>query len=94
MPELKDDDESLQEMRDIFKTYDSDGSGELDEEEFVQVLVSAGWEQAEALGIFQEVNTDGEGGVGLEEFEAWWKGQLGREVGTACLSAGSSTTPC
>ena len=62
------------------QSYDTDGSGELDEGEFVQVLVSAGWDQAEALDVFFEVNSDGEGGVGLEEFEAWWKGLLEREV--------------
>ena len=56
------------------QSYDTDGSGELDEDEFVEVLMSAGWEQAEAHEVYSDVNTDGEGGVGLDEFEAWWKG--------------------
>ena len=42
--------------------------------------MSAGWEPSEALKVFNDVNSDGEGGVGIEEFEAWWKGLLEREV--------------
>jgi hypothetical protein len=38
--------------------------------------MSAGWDEDEAHCVFNEVNTDGEGGVGLDEFEAWWKGKL------------------
>lgn len=36
IPELNDNEKSLDEMRRIFQHYDDDGSGELDEEEFVK----------------------------------------------------------
>ncbi len=32
----------------------------------------SGWSNDKAEEVFDEVNTDGEGGVGIEEFENWW----------------------
>lgn len=55
----------------IFTVYDADGSGELDKDEFVAALECAGFNDAEAEDIFDQVNTDGGDGVGIEEFEAW-----------------------
>lgn len=78
----------------IFMVFDSDGSGELDKDEFVKALGHAGgnrqiqlsgihrdvsvilcsdpgFNEAEADDIFDQVNTDGGDGVGIEEFEAW-----------------------
>lgn len=34
--------QQLQELRDIFAVYDDDGSGELDEPEFIEALIAAG----------------------------------------------------
>ena len=34
-------------------------------------MVQAGWDPSAALGAFYNVNTDGQGGVGIEEFENW-----------------------
>ncbi len=42
--------------------------------------------------MFYEVNTDGEGGVSLEEFEAWWKGLLEKEVRAAGGTGGTACT--
>ena len=47
-------------------------SGELDEEELICVLTDVGFETSEAQAIYQQVNSDGEGGVSLEEFEDWF----------------------
>ena len=33
---------------------------------------TSGFDEAEARGIFHEVNTDGSGGVGIDEFKTWW----------------------
>lgn len=74
IPELRDDEKGLTEMRQIFNTFDTLHCGELDEEQFVMALQSAGFEADDALKVFYDVNTDGEGGVSLDEFEAWWKG--------------------
>eukprot|EP00798_Chlamydomonas_sp_ICE-L_P021011 gene21011-27871_t len=52
--------------------YDTDGSGSLDEQEFVSVLMLCGFEEAESHRIFHEVDVDGGGGLDLEEFETWW----------------------
>lgn len=48
-----------------------DGSGELDSEEFVAALGAAGFDEDEAQEIYEKVNTDGDGGVSIEEFEQW-----------------------
>lgn len=42
MPELQVEDMMLEEILTLFKLYDTDGSGELDEEEFVNALAAAG----------------------------------------------------
>ena len=72
LPDLAVDKDLLEEIKGIFKVYDSDNSGELDQEEFVTVLGLAGFSASEATKIFMEVNTDGGEGVGLDEFEEWW----------------------
>jgi len=72
MDELEDDEKTFKEIRDIFSMYDSDGSGELDESEFIEVLKATGFTEEEAELIFKEVNTDGDGGVSIAEFETWW----------------------
>eukprot|EP00798_Chlamydomonas_sp_ICE-L_P018734 gene18734-25265_t len=61
IPELNDDDQALQEIREIYAAFDTDdGSGELDEDEFVEVLLMAGFGEEEAKKAFNE------------EFETWW----------------------
>jgi len=72
IPELEDDEKMLQEIRDIFAVYDTDGSGQLDESEFVAGLCNVGFAEEEATQIYNEVDVDGEGGVSAVEFEAWW----------------------
>lgn len=36
------------------------------------VASDAGWNVEDAHTAFLEVNTDGQGGVSLDEFEQWW----------------------
>lgn len=47
-------------------------SGELDEGELICVLKDVGFEAEEARAIYKQVDSDGEGGVSLEEFEEWF----------------------
>ena len=65
------DEKMLQEIKQIFAMFDQDGSGELDKGEFVSALGCAGFEEEEAISMFDQVNADGGDGVGIEEFEAW-----------------------
>ncbi len=51
--------------------YDVDGSGELDEDELVNVLGVAGFTEEEAHAIFKEVDVDKGGSVSMDEFETW-----------------------
>ncbi|GAX84015.1 hypothetical protein CEUSTIGMA_g11440.t1 [Chlamydomonas eustigma] len=67
------DDKALAEIRDLFKIFDADGSGELDRDEFIELLQTAGWSEEDAIEIFEEVDEDGGGSIGLDEFEHWWE---------------------
>ena len=42
IPNLTADDRALKEIRDLFAMYDADGSGELDRDEFIDLLQTAG----------------------------------------------------
>eukprot|EP01043_Picozoa_sp_COSAG02_P053387 COSAG02_NODE_5886_length_3963_cov_3.104555_1_plen_618_part_01 len=61
----------------LFKRYDADGSGELDEREFAQAVRSdLGIDEAmlsakELKRLFRAVDADGSGEVDAEEFTAW-----------------------
>jgi len=70
--ELADDEKTLQDIRDIFRMYDTDGSNELDEGEFIKVMGVAGFEPEEAREMFGKVDVDNGGTVSLDEFESWW----------------------
>ncbi len=44
------------------------------------MLATAGFEESEARSIYNEVNTDGDDGVGLDEFKSWWLASQRQEV--------------
>lgn len=65
--------------------YDEDGSGALDEEELAEVMEAGGWGRQEGARVFAAMTAgrraqsigdksgeEEDGGVTLEEFEAWW----------------------
>eukprot|EP00798_Chlamydomonas_sp_ICE-L_P014049 gene14049-19986_t len=72
MTNISDNESSLQEIRDIFKMYDTSSDGEMQENDFVNMLISAGWRADDANDIFASVNTDDDGGISYVEFENWW----------------------
>eukprot|EP00798_Chlamydomonas_sp_ICE-L_P025941 gene25941-11620_t len=86
IPEIGDDDKVLTEIREIFKAYDTDGSGSLDEDEFVEVLMLSGFGEDESHKIFKEVDADGEGGVDMGEFETWWLLTQRQDKGTRTVN--------
>eukprot|EP00798_Chlamydomonas_sp_ICE-L_P020960 gene20960-27814_t len=76
---ITESDAVLEEIRGIYNTFDADGSGSLDENTFVAMLNSCGFEEEESHRIFNEVDYGG-GGVDLEEFETWWLGSQRQEA--------------
>uniref|UniRef100_A0A7S3QZ21 EF-hand domain-containing protein n=1 Tax=Dunaliella tertiolecta TaxID=3047 RepID=A0A7S3QZ21_DUNTE len=90
--EIHDDEATLKEIRDLFKIYDEDGTGSLEEDEFEQVLALAGFSKEESKSIFKQVDTDGGGSVELDEFEAWWI-QSQREQNRSCRPKPDLTVP-
>ncbi|GAX86020.1 hypothetical protein CEUSTIGMA_g13435.t1 [Chlamydomonas eustigma] len=72
MSDLEESSQMLRDMRSIFDMYDKDKSGELEEAEFVAVMVNVGFDVEQARATYYEINSDGEGGVSLPEFEAWF----------------------
>jgi len=71
----------LERMRGVFNQFDEDGSGEVDEDEFKQVLCHV-MKVKEASDIpdmtvkryFREVDIDGSGDIDFEEFALWYLG--------------------
>ena len=57
-----------------FGEFDKDGNGEIDLPEFRELVASLGLEldRAAAEALFDSIDTDEEGTIDYEEFQAWW----------------------
>lgn len=71
-PELDDDDH--EEVFEIFKVYDRDGSGSIDRSEFARLLEALGMTPGEEeLNIALDVvDANHSGRISWDEFKAWW----------------------
>ena len=71
-PELDDDDH--EEVFEIFKVYDRDGSGSIDRAEFTRLLEALGTTPGEEeLSIALDVvDANHSGKISWDEFKAWW----------------------
>ena len=71
-------------LKTMFSRIDSDGSGEVDTTEMMQLVMDLGMEveQQELDIIFQQMDLDGNGAIDFEEFHDWWKmkGGAGHEL--------------
>mmetsp|Transcript_5740 Transcript_5740/g.12691 ORF Transcript_5740/g.12691 Transcript_5740/m.12691 type:complete len:321 (+) Transcript_5740:149-1111(+) len=72
LPKARPDEQLLEEIHNIFKVYDDDHTGTLDEEEFTHAMNLTGFTEEEAANMFKEIDTDGSGEVSFEEFEFWY----------------------
>ncbi|MBL8921492.1 MAG: EF-hand domain-containing protein [Myxococcaceae bacterium] len=71
-PELEDDEH--EEVFEIFKVYDRDGSGSIDRGEFARLLEALGQSPGEMeLNIALDVvDANHSGKISWDEFKAWW----------------------
>ncbi len=71
-PEL--DDEDHEEVFEIFKVYDRDGSGSIDRGEFARLLEALGSAPSEEeLSVALDVvDSNHSGKISWDEFKAWW----------------------
>lgn len=62
------------EVVEIFQTYDRDGSGSIDSQEFARMLEALGQDLSddELLIALDVVDTDASGRISWTEFKAWW----------------------
>ncbi len=62
--------QKIQEMTDLFNSYDEDGNGSLDRFEMVELLKSLGQNptEDEVIDMINEVDYDGNGTIELDEF--------------------------
>eukprot|EP01026_Neomeris_dumetosa_P007785 TRINITY_DN12416_c0_g1_i4.p1 TRINITY_DN12416_c0_g1~~TRINITY_DN12416_c0_g1_i4.p1 ORF type:complete len:306 (-),score=35.44 TRINITY_DN12416_c0_g1_i4:228-1145(-) len=65
-------DEVLEEIRLVFKVFDTNSDGTLDEDEFCMGIQSAGYSLQEAQKVFQEIDQDASGVITLQEYEQWF----------------------
>ncbi|MDP1828558.1 MAG: EF-hand domain-containing protein [Archangium sp.] len=73
-PELSDGEPENDEVFEIFKTFDRDGSASIDRNELARLLEALGQEVPEdELAIALEViDVNHSGRISWEEFKAWW----------------------
>lgn len=66
--------QELAELREVFAFSDADANGRIDFHEFVGLLgdLEAGMSDEEARIGFAEIDENGDGAIGFEEFVAWW----------------------
>lgn len=72
-PEL-DDEHGGNEVFEIFKSFDRDGSGSIDRGELSRLLeaLGQGIDEDELAIALDVIDTNGSGRISWAEFEAWW----------------------
>lgn len=68
-------DKLLDEAKDQFSFFDTDGDGKINQKEFIKlfrILVPGSTDQ-EALRGFQSVDRNHDGHIDQKEFEKWWQ---------------------
>eukprot|EP00803_Ostreobium_quekettii_P005551 evm.model.scf_1202EXC.1 EVM.evm.TU.scf_1202EXC.1 scf_1202EXC:19101-21709(-) len=66
------DEETIEEVEEIFRIYDDSGDGNLDQEEFYSAMQICGYTDEEVEAMFKEIDADGSGAISLEEFVEWY----------------------
>ena len=67
----------LAELRQSYDSYDSDGDGWINSEEFGRLLQALDHDLSadECLLAFEMTDADGDGLISFEEFMSWWIGE-------------------
>lgn len=67
--------EEARELTESFEYNDRDGDGQIQFDEFLAMLedLEAGVSEEEARLGFAEIDTSGNGSIGLDEFIDWWR---------------------
>ena len=67
--------ESMNFAKELFIHVDGDGSGEIDINEFRELIMNLknlDADEEQATQMFHEIDADGGGSIDLEEFQDWW----------------------
>ncbi|KAK3279123.1 hypothetical protein CYMTET_12980 [Cymbomonas tetramitiformis] len=67
--------EQIDWVKTMWPVWDSDGSGELDENEFKAIVQSIGASLKDAEHFFAQIDTDTSGTISMDEFLNWWLGR-------------------
>jgi Ca2+-binding EF-hand superfamily protein len=61
-------------LKDRFDGVDRDANGAIDEAEFALLLdkLGVGYSDVQVHAAFTDIDRDGTGTIGLEEFRKWW----------------------
>eukprot|EP01064_Diplonema_japonicum_P014490 TRINITY_DN22154_c0_g1_i1.p1 TRINITY_DN22154_c0_g1~~TRINITY_DN22154_c0_g1_i1.p1 ORF type:complete len:157 (+),score=38.21 TRINITY_DN22154_c0_g1_i1:320-790(+) len=62
---------SMEHIKESFRLFDSDGSGEIDQQEMKLAMLSLGWqlEDSEVLDMMTAIDKDGDAKINYDEFE-------------------------
>jgi Ca2+-binding EF-hand superfamily protein len=62
-------------LEETFAHFDRDANGRIDRAEFTAILTKLGaaLSEAEAEAAFQDIDSDSDGSIDLEELASWWK---------------------
>ena len=73
------------EVKEFFGKFDGDGSGNINPDEFRQLLdeLSPGMEDDEVEGALEELDGDGDGEISFLEFSTWWKSMCAAQAPSA-----------
>mmetsp|Transcript_12076 Transcript_12076/g.20440 ORF Transcript_12076/g.20440 Transcript_12076/m.20440 type:complete len:311 (-) Transcript_12076:121-1053(-) len=71
------DSQDLEDMNDLWAKWDRDGLGEINENQFKEVLITFGLEDpADWAEFHEQIDSDGSGAINKDEFIAWWFSDL------------------
>ena len=70
-------DETIKQIQKIFIQIDEDGSGSIDESEFIEIMKLMGIDlpDAKISEVFATIDADGGGDIDMVEFTEWWLSQ-------------------
>ncbi|GMH33915.1 hypothetical protein BSKO_01749 [Bryopsis sp. KO-2023] len=86
------DKETLAQVHDIFRIYDTNGDESLDEDEFLSAMEAAGYGSTECKEIFDRIDRDQSRSISVDEFLEWYVNVDESETPPDCAEVDASAS--